>query len=184
MQEVAAPLNTPRHGSDHLLFRGRLYRAKFRADMIKLQKDVLDDAIYVSRIGESTKRYKTVFNVSMVVSKWSRDLSVEPDLVGLLQNWVNFQGFTNDFNVTMLNDLIHLDLPSYWGSLFMFCRGANGVADKWKFMFFFSVLALNKSLDPRIIQTLMAFAILPHFKTVVPPTALIYQHYKVDQIPR
>lgn len=164
----------------HLELRARLYRAKFRGEKSYLGSEVVADAIYSSRVGKPEKRYKTVYKVASAVSRWSKDLSVEGDLIRLLQQWSNFQGYGQNLNVILLNDLIHLDIAENWGSLFQRCTGPY---DQWQFMFFFATLSLNSDLSPQLLQTLMAFAFLPAFKTVDAPPAAYYQNYKANEIP-
>jgi hypothetical protein len=169
-------------GNIHVLLRAKKQNDKFRA-MSFVEQDDVEDATYLSRIGRPSNRYRNVYENASALRAPS-GLRVEASVVSVLQKWSTFGGFaSNPAQLTLLSDLIHLDLSLYFGSIFNFCQQSRGIQEHWKYAFFFAALSINKNIPQRLLHTLMAVFILPEVKTLTAPITTSYQHFRPDQTP-
>jgi hypothetical protein len=183
LKEPVAPL--PSRGDGHLLVRARARNYAFhRADLMTDPSIMVSSATYRAKCRDSRDLKRTnVLQVATLLNEWPQKLPVLQDLIGILQGWPSIQGYHQPFDKVLLHDVLNLDFAANWGSLFGFCQQTAGIKDKYRLMFFFSVLSFNNSVNMDIVRTLVAFSINEDFKHLMPPRWASYTQFRDGQVP-
>jgi hypothetical protein len=166
----------------HLNLRAKTKNDLFRPLSIKHDDRHIVDPKYVARDDKCSESAQNTFEIAKAVEKWSARMDVTKDMGGLLQTWTLIQGYFAEFDVCLLTDLIDLDLPSRWGSLFSLCTDSTK-GDKYKLMFLFGTLAFNRTVDMIVLRSLIAVAIVQEFKALPRPQYTRYSKFRYNQVP-
>ena len=179
----AKPPADDRGGDQHLLTRAQTRRNVFRALQHGPTLSKVQDRIYVARdCARSSGSWNTYEAVSLI-RKWSRGIRVSQDLSATLQEWPLIQGFSSEFELYLLADLINVNLAANWGSLFALCQRASKAQDQFRIMFMFATMSFNPQVDMTILRTLIAVAIIEDFQTLQLPCHPSFIHFRRGQIP-
>lgn len=126
---------------------------------------------------------KDTHEAAVLVSRWSRNIAVCPDLPTRLQEWPLIQGFIEDFEVHLLSSLINFEPASNWGSLFRLCQQTQGEQDKMKLLFLFGIMAFGGQIDMTLIRTLIAVAVMDEFRELELPQCAEFVRFRRSQVP-
>lgn len=173
--------NLSARGSSHLHAR---HQIRYSSGAHEIDpKTLVKDVEYVSQVGRPCANYSNAYRIATWVSEWTpTTLAVQDDLIGVLQNWGSFQGLNVEAcDVSLLSDIINLDLPSSFGATLNMCRQCSGFADHWRYSVFFVLLGLNRTVDLPMVRTLLAFAIMSELRDLEPPQAVNYRNFRADQ---
>ena len=178
-----APPAAYRESDKHLLSRARSRNRSFRPLQILETCSNASDSMYVARDCTKTIRANNAFEASLLLQRWSRDITVTHDLSGILQGWPTIQGYTHEFDPSLLSELIDINLADNWGSLFKYCQESPGYEDRYKLMFLFASISFNKEVDMNVIRSLIAVSIMSEFKALVAPQWPCFTYFRAGQIP-
>ena len=171
-------------GSDeHLLERAKIRRDAFRALQHKKTAQIISDRSYVARDCTNSSGSKHAYESASLIKNWSSRIRVPRNLSALLQEWPLIQGFTSNFELYLLADLIKVNLAANWGSLIRLCQNASEVSDKFKLMFLFGTMSFDARNDMTLIRTLIAVAIMQAFKSLQLPCHASFTHFRKGQVP-
>ena len=171
-------------GSDeHLLERAQTRRDAFRAFQHKVNAPMISDRSYVARDCTRSSGSKNAYESASLIKDWSSRIRVPRDLSALLQEWPLIQGFTSDFELYLLADLINVNLAANWGSLITLCQNASEASDKFKLMFLFGTISFDARNDMTLVRTLIAVAIMEEFQTLQLPCHASFTHFRKGQVP-
>ena len=166
-----------------------------------------EDSIYIGRDGgykraideESTNtneddeeslraKYARVFEVACLCKQWSPNIAVTPNLSAVFNEWGSIHGYNQQFLSNLMEDLLQVNLRTYWGSLFGMCQKSSQADDTYALMFKFSLIAFScKPSDMILIRTLLATAFLDDIHTLQVPRWSSYNkfcHGEVPTLPR
>ena len=141
------------------------------------------DLVYVARDRENIAGARNVYEVSVLLKRWSKRLSVSHDLTAILREWPTIQGFNQDFDVILLTDMIDIELSAHWGSLIKHCIRSSEAVDKYKLMFTFATISFNAKTDMIVLRSLIAIAIMSQFKALQLPDVSIFSLFQGRQVP-
>ena len=171
-------------GSDeHLLKRAQIRRDAFRAFQHQETAQIISDRSYVARDCTNSSGSRNAYESTFLIKNWSSRIRVPRDLSALLQEWPLIQGFTSNFELYLLADLINVNLAANWGSLVTFCQNASEALDKFKLMFLFGTMSFDARNDMTLIRTLIAVAIMEEFKSLQLPRHASFTHFRKGQVP-
>ena len=171
-------------GSDeHLLERARTRRDAFRAFQHQETAQMISDRRYVSRDCTNSCGSKNAYESASLIKNWSSRIRAPRDLSALLQEWPLIQGFTSNFELYLLADLINVNLAANWGSLITLCQNASEALDKFKLMFLFGTMSFDARNDMTLMRTLIAVAIMEAFKSLQLPCHASFTHFRKGQVP-
>ena len=176
------PPNVSRNSDEHLLDRAVSRNQLHRANQHKANVVANPDQIYIPRDLVKSISCKNTLEAVTLVKNWSAHIEVSRDLTAVLRDWPTIQGYSNEFGLYLLADLIDVDFASYWGSLARLCIRSSE-ADKSKFMFLFATIAFNARMDMSVIRSLIAMVIVTEFKTLELPRASEFKYFQGTQAP-
>lgn len=179
----AKPPDDDRGGDKHLLARARTRRNAFRALQYKETLPTVLDRSYIARDHTNTSGFKNAYESASLIKIWSNRIRVSQDLQAILQEWPLIQGFTSEFEVYLLADLINVNLAANWGSLFTLCQKASETQDKFRLMFLFATMSFDSQIDMTVMRTLIAVAIVEDFQTLQLPCHPSFTHFRRHQVP-
>ena len=181
--EAAKPPDDKWGSDEHLLERARIRRDAFRAIQHQETAQMTSDRSYIARDGTNPSGSKNAYESASLIKNWSSRIRVPRDLSALLQEWSLIQGFTSDFELYLLADLINVNLAANWGSLITLCQNASEASDKFKLMFLFGTMSFDARNDMALIRTLIAVAIMKAFKSLQLPCHASFTHFRKGQVP-
>ena len=179
----AKPPDDNRGSDEHLLKRAQTRRDAFRALQHKEAAPMVSDRSYVARDCTKSSGSKNAYESASLIKNWSSRIRVPRDLSALLQEWPLIQGFTSNFELYLLADLINVNLAANWGSLISLCQSASEALDKFTLMFLFGIMSFDARNDMTLMRTLIAVAIMEEFQTLQLPCHASFTHFRKGQVP-
>ena len=101
------------------------------------------------------------------------------DLVGILQNWPNINGFDRAYDKVLLSDQLAVQFPMDWAPLVTYCRNSRR-EDKYRLMFTFATLSFANDTNMDMMRCLIAFSIFEDLKALDPPVWPSYVQFRAD----
>ena len=179
----AKPPSDDQGGDEHLLLRARVRRDAFRAVQVSRASLKAKDLIYAARDCGKSPSAKNAYESASLIKRWSSLMRVNPNLSAILQEWPLIQGYSSEFELFIIADLINVNLAANWGSLFTLCQKATKNQDRFRLMFLFATMSFDANVDMTIIRTLIAVAIMEDFQTLSLPRHPSFSHFRRGQIP-
>ncbi|KAL2356430.1 hypothetical protein BJ546DRAFT_947666 [Cryomyces antarcticus] len=161
-------------GSVHLLERaakraGNFRNATYGGNATKSE----DDRLYQARDGAGSCRGERVYSIASLIKEWPSRVNVTPDLRSVVRQWRKVSGYHVPFRQHHYTDLLSLDMPSMWGSLYDVCRSSRRESSTYSLMFRFCVIAFAEDKQT-ILRTLLCFAFTDRFRELQPPKSSAY----------
>ena len=111
-----------------------------------------------------------VSDISNMVYRWPSKVNTSNQLLDKLQSWGRLSGRHGGLKLSYSRDWLQQDLPRIWVSLYDLCRESTR-DNRFQLLFSLSALAYQSSAEGRsLIPTLLAFATVPRFRTLPPPS--------------
>ncbi|KAK8175389.1 hypothetical protein IWX90DRAFT_469628 [Phyllosticta citrichinensis] len=182
--EVMIIQRPDRGGNGHLSSRSQRRRRAFWRS-IDREEHSTSDTLYEAR--DRSKRMQQragVYEAVSLIRSWDMRLPQRPDLIRLLNGLPNIQGHGHgdQFNKTLLSDLLDVNLGLEWGSLVDFCRQSTD-RERHALSFLFGMMSFHQDVDMGFIRVLVAFAVSNNLKAIKPPAWPSYSHFRPDQAP-
>ncbi len=117
-----------------------------------------------------------IYDVARLVQVWPSALDTHDDLLGVLQTWNVIAGPVHDFSLHYDRKWLQIpggNIASDWLSLFDWCRRCIREQNSYQLLFVLCA-TVHAGVDSRLIQTLLAFATVPNFRTLQPPSYTSY----------
>lgn len=161
--------------------RSRTKNARYwNSDLYFSSLDEPNDVTYKSRKGYAGPESKSrVFEVSKLVLNWAFSESDYPSVVREFEKLKNIAGFHQDFALTTLNELSHLDLSEHWGALYHSWSRLSRVANSFQLMFLASTLSFGTAFAPHMesLRVLLAVAFHSTSTDLAPPAPRAYRTF-------
>lgn len=141
----------------------------------------LEDRPYEPRHEQTNSEARNnTFEAVSLIKQWNynRNIATERDLIGVFQGWGDISGFRETFQITLLEDLLTLQIPKHWGSLYQLCQRPHNQAGRHKLSFMFSVIAFRNDADMAAIRTLIAISVGQEFSGITPPAWHSYTGFR------
>ena len=133
------------------------------------------DLIYASRDVPSGDPGINVTNISCMVHHWPARLSTYRRLMDVFKQWESISGFDNELDLSYSRQWLDRDLAKSWISLYRLCCQSSRESDRFRLQFSLSAMAYTCSAQYRsLVPTILAFATIPKFHRISPPSALHY----------
>lgn len=172
-----------REGDAHLLRRAASRNENFQPNQHHPKGISAHDNHYQARDSILSSGSKSASEAAFLVWRWSRNISVTPDLAARLQEWPSIQGYIRNFEVHLLSSLINFEPAANWGSLFKVCQLVQGEYDKPKLMFMFAAMAFGGQIDMVLIKSLIAIAIMDESLDLQLPQCAEFIRFRGNQVP-
>ncbi|KAG9568088.1 hypothetical protein KCU71_g3382, partial [Aureobasidium melanogenum] len=163
-------------GESHLLERARKRNsALVRSGLVSpITLSAHDDLVYQGRDRPwPSLRSQRAYEIAMMVKEWPSNTYVHEDFESIIKGWEKISGYQTKFDHTkfLMYELITLQLPKHWGSLYEMCRTAARESMTYPLMFAFAAITFGSQPDIlALLQTLLAFVVSPFFDYEDPPT--------------
>lgn len=130
------------------------------------------DRIYWSRDHTGSEdRARRIHRFASLVLEWPIMVNTDTHLTATMERWGVIGGFNQSFTQQSFQDLIDLEIPRNWGSLYGLCKTSSKKRSTWHLMFTFCAIAFGHSKDnDSHLRTLLAFAFCRGFATIDPPS--------------
>ncbi|EGO02914.1 hypothetical protein SERLA73DRAFT_70404 [Serpula lacrymans var. lacrymans S7.3] len=122
----------------------------------------------------------SVFRFSEMIYQWPPKVttSSQVKLMELFQGWgKELSGAQSEDALRSLGytcDWFQLDLPKVWLSIFDLCRSSSGMDCRYPLLFSLPAIAYGSLESQHLIPVLLAFAVVPQFGRLDPPTYMSY----------
>lgn len=125
-----------------------------------------------------------VYETSKLVLNWASNESGCPSVSQEFEKLRNIAGFHQDFGLTTLDELLHLDLSEQWGALFHTWSRISRISDSFQLMFLASTISFGKAFGPRMesLRILLAVAFNPTSVDLVPPASSAYAAFALREM--
>lgn len=162
-----------------------LKRAQDNANQVKVRAANECQPYYTRamRDRQNTKKYDHVYEIAALVKQWPQRVPATEPVAGILQQWSRIAGYTESFDKVILSDIVELDVPSSWGAIFNYCRASSGLGNRYRVLFFMSLLTFGNDHDMNIMRTIASFAMLKRFQGLQPPQCPSYINFRYGQVP-
>lgn len=153
--------------SAYLLSRAAIRNAVFRRD--EFGGSLLmnpKDAPYTARhIVSNSIEEARVWDVARAVERWTPNLPVCPQLIGVLEGWRDIFGDPDGTGLQLGYNRVLLDgnFASFWGLLYNGLCQATQQENRYQLIFMLSTMAYSGRVDLPLIGTFLAFATNPKF---------------------
>lgn len=161
----------------HLLERAAIRDSTYRVDGFGAENHTSEyDVAYAARDSLSdSNREPQVYQISKLIHSWSKNLKCCSNLLGEIQSWgMMLRGcdttekFSLGYDMKWLNANAEV-FAKHWCSLQIALSTSSVDTDKYRIMIFFSTLVISPTINPEIIQTLLAFATVSELRSIKPP---------------
>jgi hypothetical protein len=162
----------------HLLKRAAhrnvlFYPEEFAGPMPSSQDDAIHDSRDIS-VYQAASDECAVVTVSAMVHDWPSGLNTCSGLFGTLKVWDCLKGPSQDISLSYSRDWLKPDLATTWISLYNLCRQSSNEPNRFRMVFSLSALAYGSPPNRDLIPTILAFATVPEFRNLHPPSWLSY----------
>lgn len=175
--------------SAHLLARAAIRNAAFRRDefggsLLTTTKD----ASYTARhIGWNSVEGARTWDVARAVERWTTNLPVCPQLIGVLEGWGEISGDSDGMMLSLGYNRALLDgnIASFWGLLYNGLCQATKQQNRYQLIFMLSTMAYSGQVDLLLIGTFLAFATNTKFRSYDRPIHSSYDlsdEYEPDEV--
>lgn len=164
----------------HLLEKAAIRNASYRTEEFggSLAKNS-KDSIYSARdLAQNSEEEAEVWYVSEMVARWPSRMNICSGLMDVLKGWGEIKSVHEGFKLGYDRKWLTQNLADVWCHLYKSLQESTQEFNTYQLMFLLSTLSYSKKVDLRLIETLLAFATVPRFQSLMPPP---YSSYNLEQ---